>query len=118
MKVGMQRSMKGKIYMNQVQIKVLLTVIGETDVLTFFLDEDKYPDGITVNLNSSDGQNDLKRVFSALLEKLELSKIELSLDVAEGYSKGLYKDVSDEYIRSLNDELSTVYHKIQEELCR
>ncbi len=108
--------MKGEIYMSPVQIKVELSVIGETDVLIFFPDEEKFPDGIIVNLNSPEGQNDLKKVFSELLKKIEISEIELQFEIAEGYSKGLYKDVSAEYIQSLNVELSTVYHMIQKEL--
>lgn len=102
--------------MNPVLIKVQLSAVGETDVLVFFIDEEKYPEGIAVNLNSPDGQGDLKKVFSAILKKLEKSEVKLQLEIEEGYSKGLYKEVSDEYIQSLNDEISTVYHKIQEEL--
>ena len=36
--------------MNQKQIEVLLTVVGESDVLNFILDQEK-PDEYVVNLN-------------------------------------------------------------------
>lgn len=57
--------MKGRVYMKQVenkQIKVILTVQGETDVLVFLLD-DESPEKYTINLNDSSSQLQIKEVF-------------------------------------------------------
>lgn len=99
--------MKGRVYMKQVenkQIKVILTVQGETDVLVFLLD-DESPEKYTINLNDSSSQLQIKEVFSKLLEELLSFDIDLVLEIQEGYSKGLYKDVFTEYISELNKEL-------------
>ena len=95
-------------------IKVELTVIGEMDVLIFHLDSEKIPDGFSVNLNTASSQSELKAVFSKLLEMMIESEISLELIIAEGYSKGLYKDVCAEYIQDLNREIKQVYNKFHE----
>ena len=84
--------MKGKVYMKRVEnkiVKVVLTVMGETDVLVFLLDEndsEKY----VIDLNDSSCQIKIKDVFSKLLEELIEFDINLDLEIQEGYSKGLY----------------------------
>lgn len=107
--------MKGKKSMNQRTIDVVLTVSGEIDVLVFCLDEEQ-PDAYTVNLNSTTSQNELKEVFAKLLQLLLSEDISLKLIIAEGYSKGLYKDVCKEYIEDLNRELVKVKESIKQEL--
>ena len=90
-------------------VKVVLTVMGETDVLVFLLDEndsEKY----VIDLNDSSCQIKIKDVFSKLLEEL------IEFDIKEGYSKGLYKDVCKEYIAELNKELVQVKNSIKKEL--
>lgn len=110
--------MKGRVYMKQVenkQIKVILTVQGETDVLVFLLD-DESPEKYTINLNDSSSQLQIKEVFSKLLEELLLFDIDLVLEIQEGYSKGLYKDVFTEYISELNKELKQTRSLMKKEL--
>ena len=110
--------MKGRVYMKQVenkQIKVILTVQEETDVLVFLLD-DESPEKYTINLNDSSSQLQIKEVFSKLLEELLSFDIDLVLEIQEGYSKGLYKDVFTEYISELNKELKQTRSLMKKEL--
>ena len=93
--------------MNQKVIEVKLTVSSGADVLIFGLDEEQ-PDAYVVNLNSSNSQNEMKKVFSQLLQMLLCDEIALKCVIAPGYSKGLYKDVCKEYIDDLNRELLQV----------
>lgn len=107
--------MKGRIFMSQKVIDVILTVSADVDVLAFQLDE-KNPDAYTVNLNSSASQLELKRVFSKLLQLLLEEDIILQLVVAEGYGKILHKDVCREYIDDLNRELVQVKENLQKDI--
>lgn len=101
--------------MSQRVIDVKLTVMSETDVLIFGLDAEK-PEAYTVNLNSAASQNELKEVFSKLLELMLAEEIQLQLSIESGYSKGLYKDVCKEYIEDLNRELLQVKANLKKEL--
>ena len=110
--------MKGRVYMKHAEnkkITVKLTVRGETDVLIFLLDEVN-PDKYIINLNDSSSQLQIKEVFSRLLKELLLFDIDLVLEIQEGYSKGLYKDVFTEYISELNKELKQTNSMIKKEL--
>ena len=110
--------MKGRVYMKQAEnkkITVKLTVCGETDVLIFLLDEAD-PEKYIINLNDSSSQLQIKEVFSKLLEELLLFDIDLVLEIQEGYSKGLYKDVFTEYISELNKELKQTKGMMKKEL--
>lgn len=110
--------MKGRVYMKQAEnkkITVKLTVCGETDVLIFLLDEAN-PEKYIINLNDSSSQLQIKEVFSELLEELLLFDIDLVLEIQEGYSKGLYKDVFTEYISELNKELKQTKSMMKKEL--
>lgn len=89
--------------------------MSDVDVLIFGLDEEQ-PEAYVVNLNSATSQNELKEVFSKLLELLLTEDILLQLSVAPGYSKGLYKDVCKEYIEDLNRELVQVKANMKKEL--
>ena len=97
------------------KITVKLTVCGETDVLIFLLDEAD-PEKYIINLNDSSSQLQIKEVFSKLLEELLLFDIDLVLEIQEGYSKGLYKDVFTEYISELNKELKQTKSMMKKEL--
>lgn len=90
-------------------------VSADVDVLLFGLDEE-CPDSYTINLNSSTSQNELKRIFSKLLQLLLEDNIVLNLVIAEGYGKGLYKDVCKEYIDDLNRELTQVREYMTKEI--
>lgn len=102
--------------MSQEKVKVKLKEVDKTDYLVFDLDEEQYPDGMKVNLNSSTSQADLKQVFAKLLELMIEGPIKLELQISEGYSRGLYKDVCKEYIDDLNKEIEQVYNNLQDEL--
>lgn len=101
--------------MSQRTIDVTLTVSADVDVLVFSLD-DEYPDAYTLNLNSATSQNELKVVFSKLLQLLMEEDIILQLVIADGYGKGLYKDVCKEYIDDLNRELVQVKESVKKEI--
>lgn len=101
--------------MNQKQIEVLLTVVGESDVLNFILAQEK-PDEYVVNLNSDTSQSELKKVFSKLLELIIENDVKLVLKIAEGYSKVLYMDVCTVYIDDLNREISNVAESVRKEV--
>lgn len=101
--------------MNQKAIEVKLTVLSDIDVLIFDLDEAQ-PDAYIVNLNSANSQKELKNVFSKLLQMLLVEDIILKYTIAPEYSKGLYKDVCQEYIEDLNRELLQVKQSISKEI--
>ena len=96
------------------EIKVQLTVVGEEDVLAFLLDDEKTNEYI-VSLNSANNQTDIKRVFTKILEMLFDNDITLTFEIAEGYSKGLYKDVCSEYVSELQKEISAVKEQLIQE---
>lgn len=101
--------------MSQMEIEVLLTVRGEQDVLEFRMnpgsDEDYY-----IDLNSESNQDCLKKVFSKLLELAIENDITLVYRVEPGYSKGLYKDVCEEYVKDLNKEIEDVRNLLKEKM--
>ncbi len=108
--------MNENISMSRVVINVELMKDGEEDILKFDLVSESNPNGIEVRLNSTEGQKDLKNVFSALLQKMLLAPIELNYSVEENYSAGLYKDVCSEYIKAINSDIRRVYEDMKVEL--
>ncbi|WP_346668188.1 hypothetical protein [uncultured Subdoligranulum sp.] len=82
------------------------------DILHFDLVSESHPQGIDVNLNAEDGQNQLVTVFSCLLQKLLMNKVVLQLKINNGYGRMLFKDVCTEYIKNLNSELDSVYEQM------
>lgn len=101
--------------MSQKTIEVTLSVLGDVDVLLFGI-ESENKDCYPVNLNSPTSQNELKNIFSKLLPLLLTDDITLQFVVAEGYKKGLYKDVCKEYIDDLNRELVQVKGNIRRDI--
>ncbi len=99
--------------MNQECIKINVKVdkIDEIDYMVFELDGN-----MNVNLNDECGQNDLKKVFSILLNKLIKNDIELIYLENEDYNVNLYKDVCREYVKDLNKEIINVKKLIPSEL--
>lgn len=100
--------MKEKISMNQ-EIKVILLEKNEVDYLCFEFDKDV----VEVNLNDVSGQQDLKTVFSKLLKLINDKDVELKLEIADGYKKGLYKEVCYEYVDDLNNEIKEVREEMK-----
>lgn len=101
--------------MKQRTIEVVLTTSVDADILVFMLDE-AHPDTYTVHLNSATSQNELKDVFSKLLQILLEEDVALKLIVADGYDRVLYKEVCMAYIDDLNCELAQVKEIMQREL--
>lgn len=101
--------------MNQIMIKVMLTVLGEEDVLIFYLD-DEHLEEYVIKLNSATNQADIKKVFSKILQLVLENDIALDYSVAEGYTKGLYKEVCKEYIEDLQNEINNAREQILQEL--
>lgn len=99
--------------MNRKQINATLYEENNVDYLSFEIsDECK----ISVNLNSSDSQKELKKVFSNLLAVLIENDIEIVFKKEEDYSRRMYIDVCAEYIKDLNRELHGVGQQMRKEL--
>lgn len=80
-------------------IEVELKKEDEVDMLEF-----KFDNPVKINLNVSNNK-DLKGVFEVLLKELINKKFSLELKIQEGYKTELYKDVCNEYINALNEEI-------------
>lgn len=60
-----------------------------------------------IDFNSSD-QSELRNVFYAVISELLNNDFEFEFKTAEGYSKTLYIEVADEYVKQLNNEMRTI----------
>lgn len=98
--------------MNQINIKVTLLEKDGEDVLSFLFDEEE---GI-IELNSDSFQEQMKKVFSNLLKLTLENDVLLDFVVCEGYTRGLYKEVCEEYIKDLQEELDKIKDKIRKEM--
>lgn len=108
--------MKENISMTQEAINVKLMEKEGKDVLLFEIKDEEHPNGITVNLNAEEGKNDFIILFSCILKILLDKPIKFNLVVDDLYTKGLFKDVSKDYIDSLNDEIEKVYNNMELEI--
>ena len=81
------------------EINVILKKNVENDELEF-----QFKDKIIISLTDTDN-NKLKEVFERILEELTKEKFLFKLEIESGYDVGLYKDVAEEYIKSLNQEI-------------
>ena len=104
--------MKEGIFMNQEIIKATLLEQDDADVLRFEIEEEY----LDVNLNSSECQNSLKKLFTLILEKVAKGSVEITLEIQDGYSRGMYVEVCEEYIKDLNRELKEVIEVIRKEI--
>jgi len=102
---------KGKISMNQTTLDIRLYAEDEEDILSFQFDDGE---GM-VYLNSDSCQGQMKDVFSRLIKLSLENDVLLNLIIADDYGRGLYKDVSKEYVRELQKELDSVKDKIRRE---
>lgn len=66
--------------------------------------EFQFKDKIIISLTDTDNTK-LKEVFERILEELTKEKFLFKLEIESGYDVGLYKDVAEEYIKSLNQEI-------------
>lgn len=82
------------------------------DILEFKLSEDN---NMRIDLNNKD-QTDLRKLFYAIINKAMSESFEFDLHVESDYNKNLYIDISKEYIKQLNNELSKIIESIPEDL--
>ena len=80
-------------------INVELKKEEDVDILEF-----QFDNPVKINLNSSNNK-DLKEMFEILLKELIKKKFALKLNVQNNYKTELYKDVCNEYINALNEEI-------------
>ena len=66
-----------------------------------------------VNLNSAECQNALKSTFSAPLKKIIVSNLKLELTASPDYSRQMYREVCEEYIKDLNRELDEIKDELR-----
>ena len=81
------------------EINVILKKNVENDELEF-----QFENKIVISLTDTDNIK-LKEVFDKILEELTKEKFLFKLEIESGYDVGLYKDVAEEYIKSLNQEI-------------
>ena len=81
------------------EINVILKKNVENDELEF-----QFENKIVISLTDTDNTK-LKEVFEKILEELTKEKFLFKLEIESGYDVGLYKDVAEEYIKSLNQEI-------------
>lgn len=99
--------------MNQETINVTLLAIDEnTDILRFAIDGQD----VDINLNEVDCQTSMKNMFSILLQKAIHADVFLQFEVDLNYTRGMYIEVCEEYIKDLNRELAEVIDTIRREL--
>ena len=99
--------------MNQETINVTLLATDEnTDVLRFSFGDQE----LDINLNDAECQNDMKSIFSVMLKRAIQSDITLEFNVAPEYSRVMYIEVCEGYIKDLNRELNEVTDAIRSEL--
>lgn len=99
--------------MNQETINVtLLALDDDNDILRFHIDGEN----LDINLNKSDCQNAMKNMFSVLLKKAVHTDLSLEFSADQGYTRGMYIEVCEEYVRDLNRELCEVVDTIRSEL--
>lgn len=103
--------MKEGIFMNQEIIKATLLEQDDIDILRFEIEEE-----LDINLNSPECQNSLKKLFTLILEKVVDRSVEITLEIQDGYSRGMYVEVCEEYIKDLNRELGEVTEIINKEI--
>ena len=82
------------------------------DILCFIIDNKCYE----INLNDASCQNSLKMVFSKLLDKTIDNDVEFDFRVEDGFTREMYIEICDEYLKDLERELSEVKEKIRSEL--
>ena len=101
--------MKEKKSMSQKIIEAELLAKDDVDVLRFFLETDE----VDINLNTSNCQAELKLLFSKLLEELLENDLVIEFKCGDEYTRGMYIEVCEEYIKDLNKELQDVKEQIK-----
>ena len=90
------------------KIIVNLKTEEENDYLIF-----NFNNPIKLNLNIC-SNDDLKQVFCEVLKMIiEENKKEFKLDIAQDYTKELFKDVFNEHIRIINEEISKIKYELK-----
>ena len=102
-KIGVSRDMMGRIFNG-----IGKPIDGGPEIIP---DEE-----LDINLNSPECQNSLKKLFTLILEKVVDGSVEITLEIRDGYSRGMYIEVCEEYIKDLNRELGEVTELIKKEI--
>lgn len=103
--------------MSREKVKVELRQSDGKDLLVFDIKaEDDQNDYLLTLSDSKNSQNELKKIFTRLLEILLEKDIELDLIMDESFKGNLIEDVCKEYLKDLNTELKNVKAKIKDEV--
>lgn len=94
--------------MESKDVVVVLKKHNDKDSLVFNIYDDKE---IVIDLNDED-QSKLKDLFYAIIQRLTNGMINIVLEKEDGYDTTIFIELATEYIKSLNDEISTVYSNI------
>lgn len=100
--------------MNYKELDVILKQYDDNDCLEFSIDEEI----VYINLNS-DNQTNLRNLFYKLISKLinEPIQFKLKIEDEEKYNENdLFREISEEYLKKLNEEMITIYGNIPDEL--
>lgn len=92
-------------------IKVYLESQAKEDYMIFGFENE-----MKVCMNNENCQNELKSIFSILLQELVNQPIKLEYEERKEYKTGLYIDVCTEYIKDLNREITNVRNNFPEKL--
>jgi hypothetical protein len=92
-------------------IEAVLKKSGDQDLLIFNLEREH-----KIQLNSSDGQQIIKELFSDILSFMLKKPITINLRIEESYGNSLMIDVCKAYIKDLNKEISQISKTLPEEL--
>lgn len=106
------RSMRGNIFMNQVDLKVKLYADSNgNDILSFGFENGAGE----VYLNMDNCQSQMKDVYSKLIRFSIENDVSLKFETESSYKRALYKEVCEEYVKELQKELDTVIGRIRRE---
>ena len=100
--------MKGVIYMMQETGEIIVNLKNEqeNDYLIF-----NFENPIRLNLNTCSNEN-LKQVFCEVLKMIvDGNRKKFKLDIDQGYTKELFKDVFKEYIKIINEEIDKIKYE-------
>lgn len=93
------------------EYKVLLKEIESKDCLLFQLSDCD----MIIDLNNEE-QSDLRKLFYKIAEKLTVGLIQFSLEIDADYNKVLFKEIAEDYILKLNEEINNVFINMPPEL--
>lgn len=90
-------------------IDFILTKREDKEIMVCKIDDCEYILDFT-----SDEQNKLRNLFMVILNKLKSEKIKLIYKKESSFNNAIFEQVAEEYVEGLNDEISKIYDKINE----